>query len=105
MSGYWLDQTPPPEWWRREDRSGGQMVEQATHIIDLARFLAGDVTEVFGLAARRDRDDFPGLDVPTATTATLRFASGAIATSPRPACCAGATASGCTSSAMAWRSS
>ena len=79
MSGYWLDQTPPPDWWRRDDRSGGQIVEQATHIIDLARFLAGDVTEVFGLAAARPRDDFPGLDVPTASTAALRFASGAIA--------------------------
>ena len=79
MSGYWLDQTPPPDWWHREDRSGGQIVEQATHIIDLARFLAGDVTEVFGLAAARPRDDFPGLDVATASTAALRFASGAIA--------------------------
>lgn len=79
MCGYWLDQTPPPAWWHRADTSGGQIVEQATHIIDLARFLAGDVTEVFGLAASRPRADFPGLDVPTASTAALRFASGAIA--------------------------
>ena len=79
MSGYWLDQTPPPAWWGREDHSGGQMVEQATHVIDLARFLAGDVVEVFGMAARRDRSEFPDLDIPTASTATLRFASGAIA--------------------------
>lgn len=80
MSGHWLDQTPPPDWWRRETGSGGQIVEQATHIIDLARFLAGDVAEVFGLCARRDRPDVPGLDIPTASGATLRFASGAIAT-------------------------
>ncbi len=79
LSGYWLDQTPPPAWWHRTETCGGQIVEQATHIIDLARFLAGDVTEVFGLAANRPRDDFPGLDVATASTATLRFASGAIA--------------------------
>ncbi|MDB6452902.1 glycosyltransferase [Falsirhodobacter sp. 20TX0035] len=79
MTGFWLDQTPPPQWWWREDGSGGQVVEQATHVIDLARFLAGDVTEAFGLAARRDRPDFNGLTVPTATTASLRFASGAIA--------------------------
>lgn len=79
MQGFWIDQTPPPEWWWREDRSGGQVVEQATHIIDAARFLAGDVTEVFGLAAHRERGDFPGLTVPTATAATLRFASGAVA--------------------------
>jgi predicted dehydrogenase len=79
MSGCWLDQTPAPEWWRREDRSGGQMVEQATHIIDLALFLAGDVVEVYGLAARRPRDDFPEFDVATASIAAMRFASGAIA--------------------------
>ena len=79
MQGFWLDQTPPPEWWWHEDQSGGQVVEQATHLIDAARFLAGDVTEVFGLAAQRERGDFPGLTVPTATAATLRFASGAVA--------------------------
>lgn len=79
MTGFWLDQTPPPQWWWDEGRSGGQVVEQASHIIDLARFLAGDVTEVFGAAARRDREDFGGLSVATASAATLRFASGAIA--------------------------
>lgn len=79
MTGFWIDQTPPPRWWWREDASGGQVVEQATHIIDALRFLAGDVTEVFGMSARRDRPDFDGLTVPTATAGTLRFASGAIA--------------------------
>ena len=78
LSGYWLDQTPPPQWWWHENQSGGQMVEQTTHIIDLARYLAGEVTQVFGLAGHRERDAFPGLDVPTASTASLRFASGAI---------------------------
>ncbi|SFZ84702.1 Predicted dehydrogenase [Devosia enhydra] len=78
LSGYWLDQTPPPQWWWRADRSGGQMVEQATHIIDLARYLAGEVTQVFGLAGHMAREGFPGLDVATASTASLRFASGAI---------------------------
>ncbi len=79
MSGYWLDSTPPPQWWWHEDQSGGQMVEQTTHLLDLARYLAGDVAQVFGLADHSDRAGFPGLDVPTVSTATLRFASGAIA--------------------------
>jgi len=78
VSGYWLDQTPPPQWWWHADQSGGQMVEQTTHIIDLARYLVGDVTQVFGLAGHTDRERFPGLDVPTVSTASLRFASGAI---------------------------
>jgi predicted dehydrogenase/glycosyltransferase involved in cell wall biosynthesis len=78
LSGYWLDQTPPPQWWWRRNQSGGQMIEQATHVIDLMRLLAGDVVQVFGFATHRPRQDYPGLDIATASTASLRFASGAI---------------------------
>jgi predicted dehydrogenase len=79
MSGYWLDSTPPPQWWWHEDRSGGQMVEQTTHLLDLARYLGGEVTRVYGLAGHTNRAEFPDLDVPTVSTASLQFASGAIA--------------------------
>lgn len=79
LSGYWLDSTPPPVWWWHQDRSGGQMVEQTTHLLDLARYLIGDVTRVYGLAGHTERRDFPGLDVATVSTASLQFASGAIA--------------------------
>lgn len=79
LSGYWLDATPPPRWWWRRDGSGGQMLEQTTHLLDLARYLAGDVVRVYGQAAHIDRGGFPGLDVATTSTATLTFASGAIA--------------------------
>lgn len=78
FSGYWLDQTPPPTWWWKKDMSGGQVVEQTTHIIDLTRFLFGEVAEVTGLASHKTRPDFPDLDVPTASTASLRFANGTI---------------------------
>ena len=79
MSGYWLDSTPPPQWWWRADQSGGQMVEQTTHLLDLARFLGGEVAQVYGMADHTARPEFPGLDVPTVSTASLRFASGAVA--------------------------
>lgn len=79
LSGYWLDSTPPPQWWWRESGSGGQMIEQATHLLDLARFLIGEVTDVYGRVARKDRPDFPGLDVATTSTASLTFASGVVA--------------------------
>lgn len=78
LSGYWLDSTPPPAWWWRQDQSGGQINEQTTHIVDLARTLAGDVVQVFGLASHKPRPDFPGLDIATASTASLKFSSGAI---------------------------
>ena len=79
MSGYWLDSTPPPVWWWHADQSGGQMVEQTTHLLDLARYLNGEVTRVYGLAGHTGRPEFPGLDVPTVSTASLQFANGAIA--------------------------
>ncbi|MET0376948.1 MAG: glycosyltransferase [Rhizorhabdus sp.] len=79
MSGYWLDATPPPQWWWHQDQSGGQMVEQTTHLLDLARYLGGEVTRVYGLAGHTRRAEFPGLDVPTVSAASLQFASGAIA--------------------------
>ncbi len=79
LSGYWLDSTPPPEWWWKQAGSGGQMVEQATHLLDLARFLVGEVTEVYGRASHKERGEFPGLDVPTTSTATLTFENGTVA--------------------------
>jgi predicted dehydrogenase/glycosyltransferase involved in cell wall biosynthesis/threonine dehydrogenase-like Zn-dependent dehydrogenase len=79
LSGYWLDSTPPPQWWWNEEQSGGQMVEQATHLLDLARFLIGEVTEVYGRTGHIDRGDYPGLDVATVTTANLTFDTGVLA--------------------------
>ena len=35
-AGAWLDKVPPPPWWTDRDRSGGQVVEQLTHVLDLA---------------------------------------------------------------------
>ncbi|EJL22062.1 glycosyltransferase [Novosphingobium sp. AP12] len=79
LSGYWLDSTPPPVWWWHANQSGGQMVEQVTHLLDLARYLCGDVVRAYGLAGHSTREEFPGLDVPTVSSASLLFANGAIA--------------------------
>jgi myo-inositol 2-dehydrogenase/D-chiro-inositol 1-dehydrogenase len=79
LAGAWLDKVPPVGWWPRRDRSGGPVVEQAAHVLDLARLLAGEVAEVsaVGNGAPPDVD---GADVDGATAATLRFASGAVGT-------------------------
>ena len=49
----WLDRTPRPAWWGRVDEGGGQVVEQATHLYDLARLLLGEAV-VVGAASTRD---------------------------------------------------
>ncbi|WP_222264495.1 Gfo/Idh/MocA family protein [Modestobacter marinus] len=77
VSARWWGSTPPPAWWSRSDSSGGQVVEQATHVLDLVRVLAGEVAEVGGLAAPSTAG---GRDVPDATAAVLRLESGAVGT-------------------------
>jgi len=77
-NGYWLDKRPPVAWWGRRDGSGGQVVEQLTHVLDLARLLLGEAEEVYAAAAGGDPADPAAVD--DATAATVRFRSGAVAT-------------------------
>jgi myo-inositol 2-dehydrogenase/D-chiro-inositol 1-dehydrogenase len=68
--------TAPSDWWRKQAKSGGQVVEQATHLIDTARFLLGEATVISATAAHHDRPAYPDLDIDTATAALLRFETG-----------------------------
>jgi predicted dehydrogenase len=79
VTGAWLDKVPPVAWWPHRDRSGGPIVEQAAHVLDLARHLVGEVTEVSAVGnGTPPRVD--GADIDGATAATLRFAGGAVGT-------------------------
>ncbi|GAA3744251.1 hypothetical protein GCM10022205_33970 [Spinactinospora alkalitolerans] len=75
--GHWLDKVPPVDWWARRDRSGGQVIEQAAHVVDLARLLAGEVVRVDALESLTCAAA-PEADVSAATVANLRFAEGAV---------------------------
>ncbi len=79
VGGTWLDKVPPVGWWPVRDRSGGPVIEQAAHVLDLARLFAGEVAEVFAMGDGRP-PALPGADVDGVTTATLRFRSGALGT-------------------------
>jgi len=76
--GSWLDKVPPVPWWTRRELSGGQVVEQAVHVLDLARLLVGEVTELNAMAGGRLADQ--EADVDAATAAVLRFTGGAVGT-------------------------
>ena len=43
---------PIHSWWVVKEKSGGQLVEQTTHTVDLARYLIGEAVEVWASAAR-----------------------------------------------------
>jgi myo-inositol 2-dehydrogenase/D-chiro-inositol 1-dehydrogenase len=71
--GRWHDSTPPPIWWHHQATSGGQMVEQATHLVDLARYLLGEAQVAASLAGTPPRPAYPDADVASVSAALLRF--------------------------------
>ena len=78
--GYWMGGMPGVGWWRIREGSGGQHVEQTTHIFDLCRYLVGsDAVAVHGFAADGSMSDIPNYDVDDMSTVNIRFASGTIA--------------------------
>lgn len=76
--GWWVTQMPPPLWWRTFDQSGGQFVEQCTHLVDISRFAMGDIVEVSAYAARGYMSQVPDYSVDDAMVVNARFASGAL---------------------------
>lgn len=76
VSAWWLDRLPPVPWWTDRLRSGGPIVEQAVHVLDLVRVLVGEVTAVHALSA----GNVTGGSVDAASASVLRFDCGAVGT-------------------------
>ncbi len=80
IMGFWMGGFPGVYWWRRMDMSGGQMCEQTTHIVDMARLFAGEVKAVCAAYALLCLKDVEDITVPDTGTMTLFFESGAVGT-------------------------
>lgn len=78
--GRWLGNTPEVGWWRQQALSGGQVVEQTTHLIDLARFLCGEAVSVSGAGTNGRNPSPPPYDIHDATSVCIVFQSGLVAT-------------------------
>lgn len=78
----WHDGLPAADWWHRHSESGGQVVEQASHLIDACRVALGEVASVHALATPGPTAALAARngDIPAATVAVLSFASGGVAT-------------------------
>ncbi len=91
---YYMPGLPSPPWWPKMEQGGGQLIEQATHMLDLGRFLAGDVKTVSGATAKvrdwnppADYQPAPGLlkyaagfEIPDTTALVMQYQSGALGT-------------------------
>lgn len=72
ISCHWLCGAYRVPWWAQPDSSGGPLNEQATHFVDLCRYLVGEIDQVSATAATESH--IP--DLPTTIAATLNFSCG-----------------------------
>lgn len=77
LSGWWYWTIPPIPWIADKRTGGGQVFEQATHLIDLMRYLGGEISTVY--AAYADNaipyDELPNWN---ANAVTFGFDGGAV---------------------------
>lgn len=78
--GYWMGGMPSVDWWRRKEMSGGQLIEQTTHIFDLVRYLFGEVEKVFAVEKKGLIKDVKNYNIEDASSVTLVLKSGLVGT-------------------------
>jgi predicted dehydrogenase len=79
VSGWWKGPLPETLWWRQMDKSGGQIVEQCTHVVDLMRYLCGDVAELYAVGSSGCLSQVDQYDVYDSTSLAMRLKNGAAA--------------------------
>ncbi|MHB0876311.1 MAG: Gfo/Idh/MocA family protein [Anaerolineae bacterium] len=68
---------PPSTWWGVMARSGGQLVEQTTHQVDLIRYMTGkEITHVYADYSLRLYQNQPGWDIPDVYSVAMRLDDG-----------------------------
>ncbi len=77
-NGWWMSEMPPPMWWRNFNHSGGQFVEQCTHLVDACRYVMGDVVEVSAYRTSGYMNEVADYSVDDGMVVNARFASGAL---------------------------
>lgn len=66
-------------WLIRKDMSGGQLIEQATHTIDLMRYFCGEVEEIYAYKFEGINNKiYPEYNVEDALTMVMKFKNGII---------------------------
>ncbi|WP_349654901.1 Gfo/Idh/MocA family oxidoreductase [Neobacillus sp. DY30] len=79
--GYWMGNMPMIPWWRDVDKSGGQFVEQTTHIVDLLRYLCGEIIEVYAAYGNKVmQEKVEGTTVADVGSVMMKLKNGMVAT-------------------------
>jgi myo-inositol 2-dehydrogenase/D-chiro-inositol 1-dehydrogenase len=72
--------TPGTPWYPIQSKSGGQLIEMATHQVDMLRYVIGEIKTVYAAGATRiNNKENPNYDVFDVNCMTLTFDNGAVA--------------------------
>ena len=66
-------------WWRDKTKSGGQLVEQIIHIIDMARYFMGEPRQVYSVQRNLFHTKVEDYTVEDTSATTICFDSGGVA--------------------------
>lgn len=78
IRGHYITSFVPTPWYREMNKSGGQLVEQATHTMDLIRYLGGEINQVYANMNLQVLKDIENIDIPDATSVNFTLNSGAV---------------------------
>ncbi|MEO2003302.1 MAG: Gfo/Idh/MocA family oxidoreductase [Candidatus Poribacteria bacterium] len=85
--GSWMGGMPGTPWWRVRSQSGGQHVEQTTHVFDVSRYLLqANAVSVHAVAAKGGMTDKPNYDIEDISFVNITYDNGTVA-NIQSACC------------------
>jgi len=78
IRGHYLTSFVQTPWYREIEKSGGQLVEQATHTLDLIRYLGGEMDKVYANMSLQLLSDIPKINIPDVTSVNFTLTNGAV---------------------------
>lgn len=76
-TSYYLAQDMPI-WYLQRRHSGGPLLEQSIHMIDMARFLVGDIIKISAIGRIKQQPGLPNADSEDSMVLSFRFKNGAL---------------------------
>lgn len=82
VEGAWVGGIPGVWWWRKQETSGGQIIEQNIHLFDQVRYMLGEPVSVYaaggkGIVRPAERN-MPGYNVHDYSSAVIKMESGVV---------------------------
>jgi len=80
INGSRIGPVPSAFWWRDKELSGGQLVEQSIHQLDIIRYLIGEPDEVFSYNTRGFVKGVTDYNTDDCSVTVVKFRNGALGT-------------------------